>query len=191
MKFSGPRLGVGTASTTTLAGAYFGAGNTGSLWVASSEITSIVIQGTTGAAIQFVDASEVATADFGVYGNSVYFVNRAGGNIFFDHITGNFHAIVIDSGGRVSLGQSTANASAALDIQSTTRGFLPPRMTTTQRDAITSPATGLVVFNTTTDRLNLRTSGGWVALTVEPPKITVASSAPSSPATGDLWVDTT
>jgi len=35
-----------------------------------------------------------------------------------------------------------------MDINTTTQGFLPPRMTTTQRDAISSPATGLIVFCT-------------------------------------------
>ena len=43
---------------------------------------------------------------------------------------------------------SVANASAILDLKSTTQGFLPPRMTTTQRDAITAPAAGLVIYCT-------------------------------------------
>jgi hypothetical protein len=44
---------------------------------------------------------------------------------------------------------SNPDASAMLDISSTTKGFLAPRMTSTERDAITSPATGLTIFNTT------------------------------------------
>ena len=43
-------------------------------------------------------------------------------------------------------------ASAQLDVASTTKGFLPPRMTTVQRDAISSPAAGLIVYNTTTNK---------------------------------------
>ena len=43
---------------------------------------------------------------------------------------------------------STANSTAMLDVKSTTKGFLPPRMDVTQRDAIVSPATGLIIFCT-------------------------------------------
>jgi len=43
---------------------------------------------------------------------------------------------------------SQPDASAMLDVKSTTQGFLPPRMTTTQRDAISSAATGLIIYNT-------------------------------------------
>lgn len=56
------------------------------------------------------------------------------------------------------------NASAALDVTSTTGGVLFPRMTGTQRDAISSPANGLVLYNTTTDKLQVRAAGAWVDL---------------------------
>lgn len=49
---------------------------------------------------------------------------------------------------QVGINNETPNASAALDITSTIGGILIPRMTETQRDAITSPATGLMVFQT-------------------------------------------
>jgi len=47
---------------------------------------------------------------------------------------------------KVGIGTTSPDASAALDITSTTRGFLPPRMTLAQRDAIVSPAAGLIVW---------------------------------------------
>lgn len=56
-----------------------------------------------------------------------------------------------------------AAASAAVDVVSTSKGFLPPRMTGTQRSAISSPATGLVVYNTTTNQLNVYNGSGWVS----------------------------
>ena len=65
---------------------------------------------------------------------------------------------------QVGIGTATPAASAKLDVSSTTQGFLPPRMTTTQRDAIVSPATGLVIFNTTTNSLETKNSSGWVSL---------------------------
>jgi len=51
---------------------------------------------------------------------------------------------------QVGVGTTTPDASSALDIASTTKGLLIPRMTETQRDAISSPATGLMVYQTTT-----------------------------------------
>jgi hypothetical protein len=47
----------------------------------------------------------------------------------------------------VGIGTTTPNASAALDITSTNKGVLIPRMTTAQRDAIASPALGLMIMN--------------------------------------------
>lgn len=51
--------------------------------------------------------------------------------------------------GNVGIGIATPLSSAKLDITSTTQGFLPPRMTTAQRNAIVTPATGLIVYDTT------------------------------------------
>ena len=50
--------------------------------------------------------------------------------------------------GNVGIGTSTPNASAVLDISSTTKGILIPRMTASQKNAISSPATGLLIFQT-------------------------------------------
>ena len=68
---------------------------------------------------------------------------------------------------QVGINNENPDASAALDITSTTGGLLPPRMTTTQRDAI-SAAKGLVLFNTTTNTLQINegdaTTANWVSL---------------------------
>jgi hypothetical protein len=52
--------------------------------------------------------------------------------------------------------------SSIFSIDSTTQGFLPPRMTTAQRNAIASPANGLVVFDTDLQNLCYRRDGVWV-----------------------------
>ncbi len=64
----------------------------------------------------------------------------------------------------LAVGTNTLGASAALQIDSTTRGFLLPRVTTTQRDLIGTPATGLLVYNTTTARLESYSGSAWVAV---------------------------
>ncbi len=64
----------------------------------------------------------------------------------------------------VGIGTTTPAASAQLDVSSTTKGFLPPRMDSTQRKAIVSPATGLIIYNTSTNRLDVKNSSAWVSI---------------------------
>ena len=65
----------------------------------------------------------------------------------------------------IGIGVTTPNAVAKLQIDSTTKGFLPPRMTTTQRDLLSSVPVGLLIFNTTTNKLNVRGASAWEAVT--------------------------
>lgn len=72
----------------------------------------------------------------------------------------------ITSTGNVGIGTTSPDADAILDVSSTTRGFLPPRMTTAQRDAIAAPVpSGLMVYNTTTNKLNFYNGTAWEAVT--------------------------
>jgi len=63
---------------------------------------------------------------------------------------------------RFIVGTGAANASASFEMQSTTTGWLGPRLTTTQRDAISSPATSLVIFNTTNARFEWYSGSAWL-----------------------------
>ena len=58
-------------------------------------------------------------------------------------------------------GTGTMQSSAIGQFDSTSKGFLFPRMTTTQRNAIASPATSLVIFNTTTGAYNYYDGDSW------------------------------
>lgn len=55
--------------------------------------------------------------------------------------------------------------STSVTINSTIRGFLPPRMTTTERDAITGLTAGETIYNTTTNKLNFYNGSAWEAVT--------------------------
>ena len=68
---------------------------------------------------------------------------------------------LFNNGSNLGVGTTSPHASALTDLTSTTQGFLPPRMTTTQRNAIASPAIGLVIYNITTNCLNFYTGAAW------------------------------
>ena len=68
----------------------------------------------------------------------------------------------LSSGAAVAIGKNSAAAtSSVLEVASTTKGFLPPRMTTTQKNAIASPAAGLVVYDSTTNKLQCYNGSTW------------------------------
>lgn len=71
----------------------------------------------------------------------------------------------IDSSGNVGIGTSSPSASAILDAQSTTKGVRMPNMTTTQKNAIASPAAGLMVFDTTLSKLSVYSGAAWQTIT--------------------------
>lgn len=74
-------------------------------------------------------------------------------------------ALSVNSNGSVAIGSITANSSSILDITSTTKGVLLSRMTTTQINAISSPANGLMVYNTTLNKLCVYENGTWKQVT--------------------------
>jgi hypothetical protein len=78
---------------------------------------------------------------------------------------------------------SSANASSILELKSTSQGMLTPRMTTTERDAIVSPADGLLVFNITSGAFNFYESG-WQVLGI-------SEGASYSSANADSSISTT
>lgn len=67
--------------------------------------------------------------------------------------------------GAMAIGNNDAAACAKLEVQSTSQGVLFPRMTTSQKNAITSPVAGLVVYDTTLNKLCVRTASAWETIT--------------------------
>ena len=81
------------------------------------------------------------------------------------HLLADQGRITIKSTGNVGVNTANPVASALLELSSTTQGFLPPRMTTTQKNAIASPAAGLVVYDTTLNKLCVRVAAAWQTIT--------------------------
>ncbi len=119
--------------------------------------------------------------------NSIYFASHGSGQAYLTSALGMFIALdiantskpsidmrpspnsdilfVVDTGLSISSAfNATPDASSILDLQSTVKGFLPPRMTTTERDAIATPAEGLVIYNSTTQVLNFFNGTVWGAV---------------------------
>jgi hypothetical protein len=78
--------------------------------------------------------------------------------------TGVLRLSIAATTGNVLINTSTDVASSILTLASTTKGFLPPRMTTTQKNAITSPATGLMVYDTTLNLISVYNGTMWISL---------------------------
>ncbi len=65
---------------------------------------------------------------------------------------------------QLSLGTTTPSTSALLQLESTNKGLLTPRMTQVQRDAIASPVVGLLIFDTTTNGFENYNGSAWVSV---------------------------
>jgi hypothetical protein len=161
-------LRISRAFTSTLATSIFldsqvSSTNISAIYIATSANTQAatfttnirhisLAQGTFGAGSTVTDQFGIiigdltgATNNFGIFGNISAATNRW--NLFMNGTAANYLA------GKLLIGSTTDVPSASVAITSTTQGFLPPRMTTVQKLAISSPATGLVVFDTTLGKL--------------------------------------
>lgn len=98
-----------------------------------------------------------ATNNYGFYSDIAEAAGRW--NFYANGTAKNYFA------GQTAIGTNAPSDSAKLQVDSTTQGFLPPRMTTTQRDAIATPASGLEIFNTTSNTKQYYNGSSWVNLT--------------------------
>jgi hypothetical protein len=156
-------IGNGTTSLSARLGIK-GSGST-------SATTSLLVQNSAGSSILSVrdDGQILIASPSGLATISATNELRIGTSgfiesfkVFFDGAVGlKSNAIYIDASNKIGIGTISPNASAKLQIDSTTQGFLPPRMTTTQKNAIASPAAGLVVYDSTTNKLCCYNGSTW------------------------------
>ena len=133
-----------TATTATTAGtATTTSGNAGT---ATKLATARTING-----VAFDGSGDITvTADAGTLTGTTLKSTVTGSSLTSVGTIASLTTGAITNSGKVIVGASSAaSASAVLEASSTTQGFLPPRMTSTQRDAIASPAEGLLIYNTT------------------------------------------
>src|SRR5687768_11641516 len=66
------------------------------------------------------------------------------------------------AGQGVGIGTTNPDSSSILDLSSSSKGVLIPRMTTTQRDAIDDPAAGLMILNLDDDCIDIYDGANWI-----------------------------
>jgi len=119
--------------------------------------------GTSSATSAFTVQNSASTELFKVRDNGSILI--ASGILSLDAMQGYTGGHVRINRAIASQSTSTMNASAEFEVESTTQGFLPPRMTTTQKNAIATPASGLVVYDTTLGKLCVRGAAAWETIT--------------------------
>ncbi len=114
------------------------------------------------------DTTNSSLFDFGITSSVTYIganITGTGSYLPITFFTGGSERVRIDTSGNVGIGTSSPTASAILDAQSTTKGVRMPNMTTTQKNAIASPAAGLMVFDTTLAKLCVYSGSAWQTIT--------------------------
>jgi hypothetical protein len=96
----------------------------------------------------------------GIYYNpDVQYLGVPLNHIAYENTVGN--NLLNTTSGNTLIGTSTDNASAILNVSSTTQGFLPPRMTGAQAELINSPAEGLMIYSTNGNGTTITSKGWW------------------------------
>jgi len=115
--------------------------------------------------LKFANGSTLLS-EIGQYNTTGMFIaNKQDGDIRFHTGLSNDTKMIIESTGNIGINTSTPDNSAQLEVNSTTKGFLPPRLSTIEMLNIASPAEGLVVYNTTSKTLNVFDGTDWTDMT--------------------------
>lgn len=150
--------------------------------------------GTAGASFlsQFVSIEPTISIDAGNLPYSALFLNvtessASGTNYLLRAQKNATDYFNVQNNGQTGVG-TVATTSAMLEIASTSKGLLMPRMTTTQRIAIAAPSAGLMVYDSDLKRVMWYNSTSWTS----EPGVTTGTAAPSTTPVlvGDMFVDT-
>ena len=159
MRLTSTGLGIGTSSPTAtldVRGTLYQQVSSNPTNAVAAIITNQTTVSNTGVRLQF-DVYNIGSSGLGVPSDSAALAFYSGG------IT--TERARIDSSGNLGIGTTSPSASAILDAQSTTKGVRMPNMTTTQKNAISSPAAGLMVFDTTLAKLCVYSGSAWQTIT--------------------------
>jgi hypothetical protein len=118
---------------------------------AEGDARGVVGASTSGTGVYGVSSGGTGVLGASTSGTGVRAASETGKALWSDGV-----ALIEENGAAGSI-----SASAVLDVQSTVKGVLLPRMTTTQRNAIGTPATGLEIYNTTTNRKEIYNGTFW------------------------------
>ena len=159
---NGVRVSATSGNFTTLTGGTTSLGATtisGALSVSGTMSPDVVSAGSYVSAPYFVATSASATSTFAGFlavGTSTPF---GSGLLTVGTSTPLFY--IERNTGRIGIGTNAPNASAILDVVSTTGGILPPRLTTAQKMAISSPTAYLTLYDSTLNKLNVYNGTAW------------------------------
>jgi hypothetical protein len=167
---------------TLLSTPFFIKRSTGNVGINQTSPTSklnVVGNGSTSATSSIICQNSLGTQYFKVADNgevslgTQIVVGNAGGGSITGGIGGRFQIqaqfdlAFITAAGGVHIGATGGSpvSSALLQVQSNNKGFLPPRLTTVQKNAIASPASGLIVYDSTLNKLCVFGAAAWETIT--------------------------
>jgi len=180
--FATGRIKFGAGASSTAQATLFSTGNfaintttdagfkldvNGTARVSASDQNVFQISGTNAVATR-IDINHATNTGFQLSLSSVrkwsIATYGAGDFTFYNDVLTSDALFIKGNTNNVIIGSTTDVASALLNVTSTTKGFLPPRMTTTQKNAIASPATGLIVYDLTLNLPQFYNGTIWVSL---------------------------
>ena len=170
---SSGNVGIGTTSPVTLlnpsatdTNTTVTTGNSPALRITNRSTTDDTMSEIGFSSIDATAAAELRTsAILGVHTSHTQSA-MSGAMVFATRDAGTFaERMRLTSGGNLGIGTTSPNANAILDLVSTTKAFMPPRMTTTEKNAVASPTASMVVYDTTLGKLCVYGAAAWETLT--------------------------